>query len=174
MNKIPSSDRDNQKLKTATNEVAFYIKDLILVLCPVHGDRLFQASLVLKQGLGIHLDGNSCALGVLASGGHENSKGGFRSGQSQVQHSAIRPQQEWLSLLLASSDNYGNVFSSLSSVVVYRNWLYYFVQSMQSLPFPSLLNIFQINLPKESFLALFCPCPIIYNSILLSLGKKCP
>lgn len=80
MNKISSSDRDKYKLKTATNEVAFYIKDLIHVLCPVPGDRLFQVSLVLKQGLGIHLDGNSCALEVLASRGHENSKGGFRSG----------------------------------------------------------------------------------------------
>lgn len=80
MNKISSFDRDECKLKTATNEVGFYIKDLIHVLCLVHGDRLFQVSLVLKQGLGIHLDGNSCALGALASGGHENSKGGFRSG----------------------------------------------------------------------------------------------
>ena len=38
MNKIPSSDSDKYKLKTTTNEVAFYIKDLIHVLCPVHGD----------------------------------------------------------------------------------------------------------------------------------------
>lgn len=80
MNKISSFDRDECKLKTATNEVGFYIKDLIYVFCPVHGDRLFQVSLVLKQGLKIHLDGNSCALGALASRGHENSKGGFRSG----------------------------------------------------------------------------------------------
>ena len=57
MNKIPSSDSDKYKLKTATNEVAFYIEGLIHVLCPVHGDTLFQVSLVLKQGLGIHLDG---------------------------------------------------------------------------------------------------------------------
>ena len=49
MNKISSFDRDECKLKTATNEVGFYIKDLIHVLCLVHGDRLFQVSLVLKQ-----------------------------------------------------------------------------------------------------------------------------
>lgn len=84
----------------------------------------------------------------------------------------MRSQSKWLSLLLASNDNYGNVFSLLSSVVVYHNWLYYFVQSTQSLPFPSLLIVFQINLPKESLLSLFCPCPRIYNSNLLSMGKN--
>lgn len=68
----------------STNEVTFYSKDLTHVLCPVPGDRLFQVSSALIQGVGIHLDGNSWPMGAVVIRSHEDPKGGFRSGQIQV------------------------------------------------------------------------------------------